>query len=62
MGNAYLYLGIFCLCTGFLTRWGLIFIGLHVYGDYTSKYKEQIIKTPTFEQDELSPESRDRLI
>lgn len=65
LGNAYLYLGIFCLCTGFLTPLGLIFIGLHVYNDYTSKYKEEISKEPEekyYEQNEYAPETTDRLI
>jgi len=56
MSNAYLYLGIFCLCTGFLTPLGLIFIGLYVYNDYTSKYKtpvEQVDQTE-YKMDEYS--------
>ena len=65
MGNAYLYLGIFCLCTGFLTPLGLMFIGLYVYNDYTSKYKtpvERVVEEPKYNMDEYSSEIKDNYI
>lgn len=58
MSNLYLYIGIFCVCTGFLIPMGLILIGIHFYNDYTSKYSKQI----NFEKNELSNEARDSLI
>ena len=65
MGNAYLYIGIMFVCSGFLMPLGLIFLAMYFYNDYTSKYKEVIVREqpePEYEQNELSPESRDRLI
>lgn len=56
--NLYLYMGIFCVCTGFLMPLGLILIGVYFYNDYTSKYVAQI----NFEKSEYSPQVRDNLI
>jgi hypothetical protein len=65
MGNAFLYIGIMCVCSGFLMPLGLIFLAMYFYGDYTSKYKEVIVREqpePEYEQSDLSEKERDRLI
>lgn len=63
MGNKCLYLGILCICTGFLMPAGLILIGIHFYNDYTSKYVKRVdVEKREYEKNEYSQEARDSFI